>query len=207
MVVAMQCPRRSRERRSAHEPVRDVAGGSVGTANQGRSKRDQQPVQARPTGSVRARAKGRSERVRQARAPVGRGASPSFVGFIRYVVSKRDPSSGCRRGFLREAGHLHRRGVFLRDSARARELIDWFDSHLRCPDRLSRTRNASHKRKRALSWFKDTAPAHIERARELVGLMEANDVLVQMLVTDRPGYVVYEDDHQVVAEPFADTNR
>jgi len=26
-----------------------------------------------------------------------------------------------------------------------------------------------------------------------------------MLDEERPGYVVYEDEHQVIAEPFADT--
>jgi hypothetical protein len=30
-------------------------------------------------------------------------------------------------------------------------------------------------------------------------------VAVEMITTERPGFLVYEDEYQVVAEPFADT--
>jgi hypothetical protein len=39
--------------------------------------------------------------------------------------------------------------------------------------------------------------------RELVGILQNHGVLVQTLTTDGVGYVVYEDDFQIVAEPFA----
>lgn len=71
---------------------------------------------------------------------------------------------------------------------------------------MSRTRNANHKQKRALSWFKDSAHAHLERVRRLVALLESCGVVAEMITTERPGYVVYEDDFQMVAEPFADTS-
>lgn len=70
---------------------------------------------------------------------------------------------------------------------------------------MSRTRNEGHKKKLALSWFKDCAQLHLEYAREMVEIMRANDVVVEMITTDRPGFVVYEDEFQVIAEPFADT--
>jgi len=41
--------------------------------------------------------------------------------------------------------------------------------------------------------------------REIIRLLESHGISVRMIKTDRPGYVVYEDDHQIVAEPFADS--
>jgi hypothetical protein len=38
--------------------------------------------------------------------------------------------------------------------------------------------------------------------RELSDVLTRNGYLVSQITTDRPGYVVFEDDHQVVAEPF-----
>jgi hypothetical protein len=46
------------------------------------------------------------------------------------------------------------------------------------------------------------ATQHIAQPRELAALLEANDICTEMLATDRPGYIVYEDEFQVLAEPF-----
>lgn len=35
-------------------------------------------------------------------------------------------------------------------------------------------------------------------------MLENHGVAVRMLKADRVGYVVYEDDYQIVAEPFSD---
>jgi hypothetical protein len=40
----------------------------------------------------------------------------------------------------------------------------------------------------------------------MVAILEAHDVKVEMLKTTKPGYVVYEDEFQVVAEPFSDSD-
>jgi hypothetical protein len=76
----------------------------------------------------------------------------------------------------------------------------WFNRHLRVPDRFSRPR-----RPHAICWFKATAAEHIGRVRELAAMLEHHGVRTEMLQTNRPGYVVYEDDHQVAAVPFRDT--
>ena len=36
-------------------------------------------------------------------------------------------------------------------------------------------------------------------------VLEAHDVMVEILRSERPGYVVYEDEFQVAAEPFHET--
>jgi hypothetical protein len=62
------------------------------------------------------------------------------------------------------------------------------------------------KRQNGLSWFKDSAPEHIRKMREMSALLEHHDIRVRMIKTTRPGYVVYEDEFQVVAVPFADSD-
>jgi hypothetical protein len=53
-------------------------------------------------------------------------------------------------------------------------------------------------------WFKASAAQHIARIHEIVCILEQNGVFVHVCRTDRPGYIVYEDEFQIVAEPFAD---
>ena len=36
-------------------------------------------------------------------------------------------------------------------------------------------------------------------------VLEAHGYHVSILLEERLGYIVYEDEHQVIAEPFADT--
>ena len=53
--------------------------------------------------------------------------------------------------------------------------------------------------------MRGSALEHIAHLRRLVTLVEAAGIEVDELRTNRPGYVVYQDDQQVVALPFADT--
>jgi hypothetical protein len=70
---------------------------------------------------------------------------------------------------------------------------------------VCRREDAYHKNKIALSWFKDSAVAALQRTRRLAEILESCGVAVEMITTERPGFLVYEDEYQVVAEPFADT--
>ena len=126
--------------------------------------------------------------------------------FVRFVVHDLDEDSGYRQGFIQAAARLRDDGhLTVAESALLRERLRWFRENLPVPDRFTRTRNASHKKKRALSWFKEGALAQLTRARDVLEILRAHDVLVEQLLTERPGYVVYEDDFQVVADPFSDT--
>src|SRR5262249_21329135 len=83
-------------------------------------------------------------------------------------------------------------------------LFKWFNKHLAVPHRFAKSRRP-HAKKVALSWYKASAVEHIRRMHEMTPLLDAHGIAVETLRTDRPGYVVYEDDHQIVAEPFNDT--
>lgn len=130
--------------------------------------------------------------------------------YLRFVAQAIDEDSLVRRGVLITAGTLRD------DSATAQAdrealgtLLSWFDSNLKRPARFSRTKSKGHYRRRAagISWFKDTAYTHIEKMRALSEVLARYGHSVTMLKESRPGYLIYEDEFQIVAEPFADAAR
>ena len=46
---------------------------------------------------------------------------------------------------------------------------------------------------------------HIAWMWEVAAILDAHDVKTEMIRTERPGYILYEDEFQITAEPFADT--
>ncbi len=86
------------------------------------------------------------------------------------------------------------------------DLLAWFRQNLKIPPRFNRTKSKNDRWRQAkgLSWFKPTARQHLDKAFELAELLTRHGVAIELLKAARIGYVIYEDDHQVVAEPFAD---
>ena len=128
------------------------------------------------------------------------------MAFLRFVIPERSRESGYRHGFLRGAKLIQRRGVLSEhEDRRLKELFEWFNERLPRPSKFSRTRNDSHKASRCLAWFKDSAGDCIGFAREVAEILRQHDVIVETVFTERPGFIVYEDNFQVVAEPFNET--
>ena len=80
----------------------------------------------------------------------------------------------------------------------------WFMRNMFEPETLAISSRHNAKAQ-ALSWFKETATEHVSQMRRFQSVLEKYGRYVETLRTSRPGYVVYEDDVQVVAYPFADT--
>ena len=79
-------------------------------------------------------------------------------------------------------------------------------SILRRPTRFTASKPPFYRKKNAaISLFRDTAHEHLARVRELVVILEHHGVSVRMLKANRVGYIVYEDEFQIVARPFSDT--
>ncbi len=74
------------------------------------------------------------------------------------------------------------------------------------PKRFQRS-TKPHRESKGIYWFKTDADDCIRHVRYLGYLVADHNVVVRELTTDRPGYIIYEDNYQVVAEPFADTPR
>jgi hypothetical protein len=122
--------------------------------------------------------------------------------FLRFVVSERHASSDREMGIFSALYALEDRGELRAGEIEwFRESELWLNKNLRRPSRLawSTRPNAPE---RALSWFRDTAVEHVSRVRSMCELLEHKGIAVTELRTEKPGYVVYQDEYQVVAMPF-----
>jgi hypothetical protein len=130
------------------------------------------------------------------------------MAFLRFVVPEVDADSGVETGLFRIA-------YALSDSVQVcgqhrkllKEQLHWFEEHLPTPERFNRTSSKGYYRRatKGIAWFKDTASEHLTRMHTMKRIAESNGHAVHLIRENRIGYVVYEDEFQVIAEPFADT--
>jgi hypothetical protein len=122
--------------------------------------------------------------------------------FIRFAVAARDRQSDQQQGVFQALYVLERAGALLPyESEWFAGIERWFNANLKRPKRLawSSRPNASN---RAISWLKLSATEHVAHMREIVTLLEHKDIAVEEFRTDKPGYIVFEDDYQIAAIPF-----
>lgn len=125
--------------------------------------------------------------------------------YIRFVVLKKDEDSAKRQGLFQAIRDLGDASSLLpHEEAAADQIRDWFNDNLEKPSTFSRS-SRPHAKGIAISWFKDSAVEHIQKIYGLVYLLRAHGVHVEIIKTKRPGYIVYEDEHQITAEPFRDS--
>jgi hypothetical protein len=125
--------------------------------------------------------------------------------YLRFVTPKLDIQSGRRQGLFYAAYELEAAGAIVGDPfEELAALHAWFAKNMQEPSRAARS-SRPHRKGLALSWFKETAVAHVSNMRRMQLLLETHGVFAELLKTARPGYIVYEDEHQILAYPFADT--
>jgi hypothetical protein len=130
------------------------------------------------------------------------------VAYLRFVVADPHPDTGVAAGLFtvayatRDAGETSNS-----DRAALAVLLMWFSKNLPIPKRFNRSASKGYYRRntKGIAWFRDDAHEHISRMHELKTILEANGYIVQIVQEDRIGYIVYKDNAQVIAEPFADT--
>ncbi len=127
--------------------------------------------------------------------------------YLRFVVADIDEDSARQLGIFHAVSYLRSQGKLNPHEKDQHDSISqWFKDHLKKPTRFTASKPPLYRKKsKAISWFKDSAPEHIAQARELVAILQHHGVSVQMLKSNRVGYIIYEDEYQIVAEPFADT--
>ena len=119
--------------------------------------------------------------------------------FVRFAVTYKDKDSQQPQGLFHAARTLIDSGkMAVPEADTIQAIFSWFNGNLTVPKRRQL-------HERAIFWFKNDAQEHISRLWQLAHLLEPHGLLVEFVKTDRPGYVVYEDDHQVAAIPFRDT--
>ena len=124
--------------------------------------------------------------------------------FVRFVTVSPHGESRQKLGVFQAVFQLKNTGRLSRDEeSHLESLSSWFDRNLHKPDRFTSSRPPYYrKRQNGIAWFKDSAKAHISKMWELVAMLNEHEMKTEIVKTDRPGYVVYEDDFQIVAVPF-----
>ena len=128
--------------------------------------------------------------------------------FLRFVTAELHDESHQELGIFHAAGKLRDSGSLSpSEETLLQEIRDWFNINLEKPNRFTSSKPPYYrKRQNGISWFKDSAGKHIGKMQEMVAMLKHHDVPVRMIKTKRPGYVVYEDEFQIVAVPFADSD-
>ena len=123
--------------------------------------------------------------------------------YLRFVFEKIDGRTGKYAGLFTLAYYLRDENkLSTQEEELVQELISWFKSNLPIPEKFSRKKNSYHKNTHGLSWFKQDSHEAINKMWELKAVIENHGFDIAVLKTDKPGYIVYEDEFQVVAEPF-----
>ena len=128
--------------------------------------------------------------------------------YLRFVQMNVVAGARSRAGIFTAAYDLRDAGkTDVLTRAQLDSLLVWFRENLASPTRFSRTNSKGAYRRsvtHGLSWYKPSAKVHLEKTFELSSILQQNGYGVEVLKTSRLGYILYEDEHQIVAEPFAD---
>ena len=126
---------------------------------------------------------------------------------IRFVLPTKNADTGVREGVFGAAYELpDRADIPEKDLQELTALLEWFGSNLKTPRRFNKTTSKGYYRKatKGVSWFKSTADEHVAKLWALTRILAKNGHQPELIKTRKPGYIVYEDEIQVVAEPFSD---
>jgi hypothetical protein len=118
--------------------------------------------------------------------------------YIRFVIGRKDEDSHVEQGIFQAASQvLEWKTITGSGADELNELLAWFNENLEKPASFGRDRL-----RLGICWFKTGATEHISRIWEIVRILEHNGIYVKKIRTGKPGYVIYEDEWQLVAEPF-----
>ena len=79
------------------------------------------------------------------------------------------------------------------------ELNGWFKENLAVPPRFEQTYGG--RGRPGLSWFKPIAKEYVSHMHQLKLAVEECGVHVEILTTKDPGSIIWQDEHQLVADP------
>jgi hypothetical protein len=118
--------------------------------------------------------------------------------YVRIVVGRKDEDSHVEQGIFQAAAlALEWKDISGSDADELNELRAWFSGNLAKPTSFGRDTL-----RLGIFWFKPESTEHISRIWEMARILERNGIYVKKIRTIRPGYVIYEDEWQLVAEPF-----
>ncbi len=123
--------------------------------------------------------------------------------YVRFISPMRSRMRGVDYGIFQcafECRNDNDHPKFLRDAIR--DEIEWFKEYLPSPkENVFDVRAHEYMNDIALCWFKGEAREMVSRAFALRTLLAECGHIVVVKQTRYPGYIIYSDDYQVVAEP------
>lgn len=126
--------------------------------------------------------------------------------FIRFVSGEIDDDSHLSAGLFRTVYRLMDEVTLPEYEYLALlEALRWFGLHLQVP--FDYRLEPAWRADQALCWFRATAHEHIARAWEVITILKGRDIFMRTIRCQKTGYVLYEDEFQVLAYPFADLRR
>jgi len=118
--------------------------------------------------------------------------------YVRFVVGRKDEDSHVEQGIFHAAAlALEWQNITGTDADDLNELRAWFSRNLERPTSFGRDTF-----RLGICWFKPESVEHISRIWEMARILERNGIYIKKIRTNKPGYVIYEDEWQLVAEPF-----
>jgi hypothetical protein len=120
---------------------------------------------------------------------------------VRFITPLVDADSKVKEGIFVAACRLRDQGdIPSYQRVELRSDLQWFNEHLPLPPPLSGRGN-----ERAISWFKSQSKECISRVWSVVHILEESGIAITKITTEDPGYIIYQDEFQVVAWPSGAT--
>jgi hypothetical protein len=114
--------------------------------------------------------------------------------FIKYIPLSLDAAESEEKGFLEMARYLTETGVLNEDNQNCLSThLQWVDAHVPKP-----SQRAQFTHELAVTWWK-LHPELFTRLNEVRKILEENEIWIEIVETEKPGTIVYEDDFQVIA--------
>src|SRR5688572_3786637 len=122
--------------------------------------------------------------------------------YLRFITIFDKESGERETGIFQAAGYFAESGSLNpEDKEKLRELGKWFGKNLKRPEKFSKSKKP-HTENTGLSWFKDTSSEYLKNMYDLKSILEKQDLIIEVIKSRNPGYIVYEDDHQIVVIPY-----
>ena len=123
--------------------------------------------------------------------------------YLRFVVAEQSQNANARLGIIHAAEYLREDGLLESyEEEQLLEIFEWFNSNIPVPEGV-RTSG----RRVAVSWFRESAQAAISRMWSIVAILRDHGQYVEVVSSENPGKILYEDEFQVFAVPHRDRNR
>jgi len=123
--------------------------------------------------------------------------------YLRFETKELDKRSGKMKGIFTLSYQLIENNELSDiDEMKIKNILSWFSKYLPVPDKFSKKKNDAHKNHHGISWMKSDAKEAIEYFWKLKIILDNVGHNIEVLKVKNPGKVVYEDNFQLVAEPY-----